>query len=172
MIQIRKGVFETNSSSTHSICISKWPAAWPKKIVFTLGEYGWPFDHVCDTASYLYTGICDLYEDGTEYLERLKAILEKNGVEYEFENPEDSGWWYLDHGCELVPLIEELLNNEDMLCRFLCGDSCVYTGNDNSGDESCMCWAAEEVVWDEGREEYVPNPNHNEDRYEYFFKGN
>ncbi len=55
MIQIRKGTFETNSSSTHSICISKEPVTkYPKSIHFYLGRYGWEQDTVVDTASYLY----------------------------------------------------------------------------------------------------------------------
>lgn len=172
MIQIRKGVFETNSSSTHSICISKAPAEWPKKIKFTLGEYGWGVECVYDTASYLYTGICDLYEDGGKYLTCLKGILEKNGVEYEFENPEDRGWWYLDHSCELVPLIEDLLGNEDLLCRFLCGSSMVYTGNDNSNDGEDPCWCAYPEIYSYEKDKKIPHPFHDSEHYDYFFKGN
>lgn len=41
MYQIRKGVFETNSSSTHSICISKTPVKnLPEFVRFVPGEYG------------------------------------------------------------------------------------------------------------------------------------
>ena len=41
MIQIRNGVFETNSSSTHSICIPKKTSIKRDSIYFGIGEYGW-----------------------------------------------------------------------------------------------------------------------------------
>jgi hypothetical protein len=61
MLKIRQGVFETNSSSTHSICIAKKAELnIPKHVYFDFGEFGWE----CDTlrslskkASYLYTGL-------------------------------------------------------------------------------------------------------------------
>lgn len=57
-IIIRNGIFETNSSSVHSICISKKPVenVKGKKIAFYLGEYGWENETV-DTTDYLYTAI-------------------------------------------------------------------------------------------------------------------
>ena len=39
--QIRRGVFETNSSSTHAICIAKGDYNLSKHIDFTIGEFGW-----------------------------------------------------------------------------------------------------------------------------------
>lgn len=58
-----------------------------------------------------------------------------------------------------------------MLIRYLFSDSHVYTGNDND-DYNMMCNAAEPTIWkwDTGWEE--PNPNHDEDKYEYFYKRN
>ena len=42
MIQVRNCVFETNSSSVHSICISRDKPKNPKKvIVLDFGEYEW-----------------------------------------------------------------------------------------------------------------------------------
>ena len=54
MIQIRSSVFETNSSSTHSIAISKKPVVAGKYIRFCIGEFGWA-NGIADTADYLYT---------------------------------------------------------------------------------------------------------------------
>ena len=54
MKQIRTSVFETNSSSTHSIAISKKPVTIGKYIYFGIGEFGWENDCV-NTADYLYT---------------------------------------------------------------------------------------------------------------------
>lgn len=33
-----------------------------------------------------------------------------------------------------------------------------------------MCYCAEEFIWDENGK--APNPNHDEENYEYYFKGN
>lgn len=85
MYQIRKGVFETNSSSTHSICISRAEAKIPtgQTVRFCWGEYGWENDTVYDTASYLYTGIME--NDGAaENLEKLKEMLDEMGVKCDF----------------------------------------------------------------------------------------
>ena len=58
MKQIRKGVFETNSSSTHSICIAKdAELTIPQSLHFSFGEFGWECDtlySVSEKASYLY----------------------------------------------------------------------------------------------------------------------
>ena len=39
--QIRRGTFETNSSSTHAICIAKDDYELKDHIDFHTGEYGW-----------------------------------------------------------------------------------------------------------------------------------
>lgn len=45
MIQTRYGVFETNSSSVHSICISKEKTKSAHRMVhLRFGEYGWERD--------------------------------------------------------------------------------------------------------------------------------
>ena len=57
MIQIRSNVFETNSSSTHSICIQKKPVdADYSYIAFHAGEYGWE-ERIVNLGNYLYTAI-------------------------------------------------------------------------------------------------------------------
>lgn len=176
MITIRKGVFETNSSSTHSICISKAPVDIPKgrKISFTFGEYGWENDTVYDTASYLYTGI---YENKVEgQLDKLKSMLDEMGVAYEFEQPgEHRGFFesgYVDHSYELNPFIEAVLSDKDLLARYLFGDSYIETGNDNEDNDPSTYGVADEVYWDERKREYVPNPYHDAEHFDYFYKGN
>jgi hypothetical protein len=178
MKQIRRGVFETNSSSTHSICIQKKPAT-PRSIHFTFGEYGWEQRTVYDTASYLYTLIMNR-DDAKEKLARLKEILDAHNIEYTFANPgqyDDDyfGCGYVDHSYAAGNFVEAVLNDEDLLFRYLFGfDSCIYTGNDNSSADDAMCWAAFE--YDEhyigGEWVKTPNPNHESDKYDYFFKGN
>lgn len=177
--QIRNSVFETNSSSTHSIAISKKPVVIGKSIHFGIGEFGWENDHV-GTIDYLYTAILEQH-DSDCLLDRLKAILDSYSIEYEFEEPKywvaDSGNKYLDegyidHSNETREFINAVLSDEDMLMRCLFGDSCVYTGNDNSDDYDGMCYSAYETIWDSSWTKQIPNPNHDSENYDYFFKGN
>ena len=169
MRQIRNGVFETNSSSVHSICIQKDKnITLPNSIHFYIGEYGWEFDCV-DTASYLYTLILNS-GDKEEKLNTLKNILDKHNISYTFE---ESKTGYVDHDSCARNFIDAVLNDEDLLLRCLFGtDSCVYTGNDNSAEEDDMCYCAYKTIWDGEKCEFIPNPNHEPDKYDYFYKGN
>ena len=183
MIQIRSSVFETNSSSTHSIAISKKPVAAGKYIRFCIGEFGWE-NGVANTADYLYTAILE-QNNSSELLNKLKEILDKYSIEYKFEEPryekssysdyEYLAYGYIDHGYELGDFLEAVLNNEDLLMRYLFGDSTVYTGNDNQDSDPSGCDIADEYYWAEDEHgEYVQklNPYHDSENYEYFYKGN
>lgn len=184
MIQIRSSVFETNSSSTHSIAISKKSVTIGKYVYFGIGEYGWENDCV-NPANYLYTAILYVYssEVAEEKIEHLKRILDKYDVSYEFEEPEywissdgraylDNG--YIDHGYELGEFLEAIFSNEDLLMRYLFG-AFVYTGNDNQDDCPSGCNIADKYIWEEDEHgNYVEklNPYHDDENYEYFYKGN
>lgn len=179
--QIRNSVFETNSSSTHSIAISKKPVVIGKYIRFGIGEFGWENDCV-DTADYLYTAI--LEQDNRDYLlDRLKEILDKHSIEYEFATPlwhkssygDYLDYGYIDHSYELREFLDTILSDEDLLMRYLFGDSNVYTGNDNQDSVPNGCNIAEEYVYvEDERGNYVeqPNPYHDPVNYDYFYKGN
>ena len=179
-MKIRKGTFETNSSSTHSIAISKNKINIPtgSYINFRIGEYGWE-ESEYSFPSYMYTSL--LYNNDIEGLEKLKSILDKWGVEYSFQDPiwhyygEDK-WLdngYIDHGGETYSIMKKILADEDLLARALFGDSSVYTGNDNSSENDSMCWCADEHYydWDDNGKKKL-NPNHDSEHYDYFFKGN
>ena len=183
MRQIRRNVFETNSSSTHSIAISKKPVTIGKYIHFGIGEFGWEND-CADTADYLYTAILEQNE-WNELLDKLKGILDKYSIEYEFTEPlwrkssyddyEYLEYGYIDHSYELGEFLDTILSDEDLLMRYLFGDSTVYTGNDNQDDVPDGCNIAEEYVYvenDFGRYVEQPNPYHDPENYDYFFKGN
>ena len=178
--QVRKGVFETNSSSTHSICISKAPVVrLPEKVVFTTGEYRWENECVDDTASYLFTGILD----GPEHLrdsriERLKKLLDELGIEYEFRYPAFNNEYsyypdcYVDHSYELADFIEAVLTDKDLLIRYLFGDSFIMTGNDNQDPEPSGCNICDKYIYDWDTDKKSVNPYHDEEHYQYFEKGN
>ena len=180
-MKIRKGTFETNSSSTHSIAISKKKADIPVStcVNFYIGEYGWE-ENEYSFPSYMYTSL--LYNNDVEGLEKLKSILDKWGVKYYFQKPKwsyygdnqeekylDNG--YIDHGDETYSIMKKILDDEDLLARALFGDSTVYTGNDNSSYPNSMCYCAEEYIWDWDNKK-INNSSHDSEHYDYFFKGN
>lgn len=110
MIKIRSCVFETNSSSTHSICITKNNnlLMLPEKIIFKLGNFGWEENIFNDTehkASYLYTAIHYIKKyfskkEGEKYLDYIQNVLIKNNIDFEFDQTETE--YYIDHMYELI----------------------------------------------------------------------
>jgi len=192
MIQVRKGVFETNSSSTHSICISKKPVDVSNGVYadFHIDNYGWN-QGTADAIDYLYTAILCL--DGVpngERFQKLKDILDEHGIRYSFEKPVFDNWGldngYIDHAYETAEFVDAVLNDEDLLMRCLFGNSVVYTGNDNEDDDDAMCWVAyddKRFIGDWESDEDWENkdcwvhvesnhPAYDPDNYDYFFKGN
>lgn len=191
MKQIRRGVFETNSSSCHSICIAKGDDyLLDKSIDFNCDEFGWEQD-ARPLKDYLYSLIVSSLPDyEVEYvLDKIETILNKHGVECSFEELryETSKWGtylendcYVDHGYEAKKFVDAVLNDENLLLRALFHpDSVVYTGNDNccdgnDGNSMCYCALPTSEYYDEEKDEWVdcPNPNHDIEKYDYFFKGN
>ena len=192
MINIRQGVFESNSSSCHSICISKTPVknCDNRTINFRLSDFGWSEETCYNTEDYLYTAIVcsNLTPIEVEmYLDKLKKILDKHNIHYSFEpykvvhseygdyctcERENSCRVGIDNAGEVLPLVDKLLDDENLLMRYLFGDSVIYTGNDNSCEPDSMCYCADETVWDPTGHYLVSNPNHCPSKYDYFFKGN
>lgn len=147
MINIRKGLFETNSSSTHAICIGKSNdnLQIPKHLRFSVGEFGWETEFYYDTtskASYLYTALlhtCDaILGDSVENIKNhIYELLGSVGCDCEFILPTigEYGWLddgYIDHVDETIDFVKRVINNDKALLRFLFSpDSFIVTGNDN-----------------------------------------
>ena len=173
--QMRRGCFETNSSSTHAICISKDDVdknSLPKHVTFTHGEFGWEERTLSDTwskASYLYQAICYCYDDDEkqEKLEVLKNLLAEYGIDCEFEPDKKDSWGYsygyIDHGYGTKDFVDAVLNDTDKLIRFLFGNSMIVTGNDNSS------WFDEYMY---GTSDYSYVLKDEFSKYEIFEKGN
>lgn len=202
MIQVRKSIFETNSSSVHAICVCKHgPLVIPDEVIFHAGEYGWGFGYP-DTKDYLFSAMltCNRFDD----IVHMAEILKKNGVKeilfdeseiayyddekckwidedsnlhdenYYKTHNEDHYWGLIDHSYDLNAIISELMADEDMLLRFLFANkSYVHTGNDNSDD----CPSDGDKIKHEYNRatkewEEIPNPNYAGDDFDYFEKGN
>ena len=132
----RKNVFETNSSSVHSIVIHKHPdsLAIPESLVFRPGEFGWEVDAL-DTpeekASYLYTAMycTEMDENRIDFIER--TLMENNCTpEFAPINPKD--FPYIDHSEDLLEFLDGVMSSEESLLSYLFDNkSVVFTYNDN-----------------------------------------
>ena len=151
MINIRKRVFETNSSSTHSICISKDTPIKSDTITLRRDEYGWE-EGCYDLADYFYTAVCLLERE-----EELMSILKALNITPVIANPDSKEFddYYIDHYDECSDFVDAVLNDVDLLLRVLFSDAVVYTGNDNGSEYDAMCNVACGDMWDYETQEYI-----------------
>ena len=159
MIQIRQGVFETNSSSTHAISICEFHSniELPEVVLFeTNQDFGWEFEDYTDVyskANYLWLAICYKYNNLGQEDELIRAkstltqYLERIGVKAEFEDRRyvESEWYddmyinmrgYIDHPEDLYELVDAVLESPELLYGYLFNsESMVSTGNDSDERE-------------------------------------
>ena len=147
MITIRNAVFETNSSSTHSIVIAREGTEPLDHVIFSIGEYGWECEKYHDVnskASYFYTAACACL--CRDVADEISELLSPYGIEclfyvkpifhtYHSDKYGDSSYLdngYVDHYMEAEDFVKELLGDASQLIDFLFNDkSYVETGNDN-----------------------------------------
>lgn len=145
MRKIRTGVFETNSSSSHSICIDDKTFILDTLIpdadgVITIkpGQFGWEWKKYNDAnakASYCLTGT--LYvEDRQIALDNIRSVIQTqtlceyvNLVEPKPNIAYDT-WDYIDH--QSVGILDKILFDKDQLRQFIFNrKSWLLLGNDN-----------------------------------------
>lgn len=143
MINIRKGLFETNSSSTHAICIGKdnHDLEIPSELTFEVGEFGWEnaiHDDVMTLASYLYTALTEWFDKKalTKHVNHIYTLLGHNGCKATFIEPSVDEWGftggYIDHSEQLGDFLDKVLSSDKALLRYLFSpNSFIVTGNDN-----------------------------------------
>lgn len=170
MIKIRKNVFETNSSSSHSLTLDSdalldatFDIKYLRLGVFELypGDYNWEWYRYYtleEKLRYIFTQLClsgsesDYYysnEDWFEYhpegsaLKKLyDLVLLRTGVKLEFKRGEAQ----VDH--QSVGTSLDLFADDEKLEKLLfCYESYIETGNDNDG-------APEQISSDSGTKEY------------------
>ena len=186
MKKIRRGTFETNSSSTHSIVIprKKESISTGDNFVFNTGSYEWEFGRY-DFADYLWTAILQIsnyHEDKSgsvyvnpwskqrfeihsidEWKEKIRNVLSPYYADIIFKMPKVDDWGYedcsIDHVSETMELLDKLYDDEELLLNsILYGE--VFTGNDNCYEE--------EQIYDEEIQEYEDD----EDNYYVYYKYN
>lgn len=143
--QIRYGVFETNSSSVHSLAIANEMPDMSKYSGRTFnikhGEFGWESEvyyHPSEKASYLYECIEACSDDVESDKTKLEEVLNSYGIFATFEPNSDDFWvdGYIDHGGELQDFYRYIMSDDSNIIRFLFNqDSFVTTGNDNGDEE-------------------------------------
>ena len=189
--QIRRSVYETNSSSTHAICIAKDGYELKDHIDFHTGEYGWECEEYGDLdnkASYLITAILSMDKEyADEKLTRLKDILDEyeitytipelNVKSYEYGKEKhyyyNIGYDYIDHAGELKSWLDDLLSDSDKLFRDRFGNSIIITGNDNGDSYRDKMFIAEgKEVTDWGTYTLYGDLKPEFDKYEIYEKGN
>ncbi len=190
--QVRRGAFETNSSSTHAICITKSEYRHNSfsHIDFEIGEFGWEndeYDSLYNKASYLITAILSFDKDeADENLQKLKDILDSNNIEYTLPELKVDSWeyggktryyydidGYIDHSDETKYFVNDVLSDSDKLFRYLFGNSVIITGNDNSNgfsDRMYVNEGEEKTNWGTYTKYGGLKPEF--DNYEVYMKGN
>ena len=157
MKKIRKGMFETNSSSTHTIIVTDRKTEPGLFVDFAIGEFGWQFgriDTVNMKASYLYTMACeclerdvyqDLYETLAKYDVKCSCSVPAVFKKYSGDNGQYLDNGYVDHCYDGKDFVERMLSHEHALLKYLFSDeSFVVTGNDNC-DEDEYKWMEDQA---------------------------
>lgn len=206
---IRRKVFETNSSSTHAIAITKSNENLESPGHLSLeydGEYGWSFRVVNDLDNkFTYLAIAAAYIENISHEgerdEFFKTLGELNGREFEIRyflwklsklgfsfgkreekivkklTDENSYDYYIDHCGEAVGLYLKMVDDEDMLKRFLLSsDSFITMGNDNSDTD---IWEEPNRRFNLGMESYKTgwgteryDSDQIKNKFEIYYKGN
>lgn len=164
-VQVRQGLFETNSSSTHAICIAKKELndnyKLPKSIEFGLGGFGWEIDEYRDIfskASYLYTGYVEVMGSKIYREERMKdenyrgykecdvkaSLIFKDkikellpDIECEFEDVENTKtYYYIDHSEDGIgSFINYVLSSRENLIAYLVNDNSTIFTGNDNDDD-------------------------------------
>lgn len=139
---IRKGVFESNSSSTHSICLcgnkyEKLPNYNETELILSGGEFGWEHETYTDWLSKAnYVAVEAYCTENDELRKNLKKCLRDNincgPIVFEFSKDWNKGnYSYIDHQ-SLGLISQDVGIGVEELSEFIFSDSELSTGNDNS----------------------------------------
>jgi hypothetical protein len=163
ILQIRHGVYETNSSSIHTFYVKKdfHPEPFSETKVLHAKFGWWDFEkgrfENKDFLSYVWTALVfgdfgivvrdrnmkrywqRLYTVRNIYKRRMDKILSRYNVKVVWEYLNYWNEYYsgmkVDHADFFIPILDKLLANSELFVSLvLCNDSHFYTGNDNDKD--------------------------------------
>ena len=154
MRKVRRGIFETNSSSTHALCIIKgdYPDDTKEKLKLEdSGGFSWEFATYNDIITkFTYLAIvANSMDENQETLKNLLDTLESLGFSFKYTDEykyweisekdsivaelKENDDYYIDHVGECREWYRDIMEDEDRLKRFLLSDkSFIVTGNDNT----------------------------------------
>lgn len=142
--QIRGSVFETNSSSTHAICIGDTyvhPDVDPNEVSVVFSrDFGWESDTYAGDAifSYLYTLAID-YNDVENFTNTARAYLEEIGEKVDFDEKYYDYGIGIDHPWEARDFYDWALSSKENFYRCVHSmDTFIITGNDNGPSVSMV----------------------------------
>lgn len=137
---VRKSIFETNSSSSHSITIETGGSLWDTiapdidGVIWIIGdEFGWGYDEFNDAETKANYAALDFYYCGEEdRLNMLKEVIEDyTGYPVEIDINLDSNYLvYIDHQ-SIGTACYELYTKEDIKNFIFNKNSILYIDNDN-----------------------------------------
>lgn len=136
-VKIRRGFFETNSSSSHGICvdlISDFQV--PSAIYFRFNSFGTffgPYNDLMMNPSYLYTGF--YHYNYYWFFTRIIPMLEKNNIQVFYEDVEDISF---DHYFDAVwfgSFFDLISKDELLLKQFLFSSRSFLTGGEYGSDD-------------------------------------
>jgi hypothetical protein len=138
-VKIRKSVFETNSSSTHSIHIDNKTMLMDTSllpdedgvITLTGGEFGWEWERYNDALTK--ANYASIDSSGVSNESLIQAISEQTGAR--FVNINHIDWVYIDHQSQ--GLLREM-NLEELKNWIFNPNSWLITGNDNGSEPEDM----------------------------------
>lgn len=138
---IRKGVFETNSSSVHTLTICKDSnRSYPQSLYLYSMDFGWEEHDYTDAAikaSYIYTYLKNCVNDDSR-LDLFIQTLRDAGVNVNVEEDDgiiDREWHCIDHYEDLSDFMDAIFSDKELLLDFIFNpNSELVTGNDNCCD--------------------------------------
>jgi len=135
---VRRGVFETNSSSSHSLSLARedqefvLDTIYPDQngVISIIGqEFGWGWDKYNDARTKLAYAFQDSHENDHEL---IKRVVRKQTGATEVNFDEDSG--YIDH--DGVGTTADIRGGEEDMRNFIFNkNSWLYIGNDNTNPD-------------------------------------
>lgn len=147
MRRIRNKVFETNSSSSHSIVIGNDEnddVVLPIKVIpMWQREFDWEWDvwnSIEEKLAYMIRALVIYdYHDEDSLKEKIKPIqnnLHSIGIDFDMPTYEEFEEGYLDHPENYHDEMEYIYSDNELLLKFLLNeDSYVRGGNDNEPED-------------------------------------
>ena len=135
-VKIRRGFFETNSSSSHNVCIAlTQDLRVPPTVYFCFNSFDYmfgPYNDMMMKASYLYTGL--YFYNYKLFFKKIIPMLEKNNIRVLYEKEEDISFDLYYSACWFDDFFNIISEKELLLKHFLFSPRSFITGGWHNSD--------------------------------------